>query len=423
MSALKDGFFLSVIAAFLLLATAWGLFLPVHEAPDEQNHYRYMIFLKEQGRLPLQLPLPPEVAGEGHQPPLYYWLGAAALKAWVPTAAWVELPNNPGFAFNRNPAWFVHFKEEGLLQFSGYAVGPHVLRIAQLWMPLLSLTALWLLLCSLPVKRSVACFVFAVFALNPGFVFLSGTLNNDHLVILFFSLTLLLLADAWCQNGWSWMQSLACGLFLGLGALSKISIFSLLPLALVMAWWLGSARKAALLGIVCAAIGLWFYVRNLQLYGDLFGWQMHLLTCKDTVQVKSLFDMGWLWFWLKRSFESFWIVFGWLSWTAPRWLNAVPLALMAAAGTGLLLRRQPSTVWMLLLALAFLTAGVVKFNWTFNPPEGRYFYPALLAIAGLTAFGLNRWKLSGWGPAALVAMAALNAWLVFGRLIHLYYNV
>jgi hypothetical protein len=416
-----------VLGIFAFLALSWGLLLPIHEGPDEQNHYRYMIFLKDKGRLPIQLPLPPEVAGEGHQPPLYYALGALALRRFLPSQAWVELPNNGHFQFNENPSWFAHDpREEGYLRFSGNAVGPHLLRALQLWMPLLSLSCLWLLLCALPISQSLRHLSLALMALNPGFVFLSGVLNNDHLVLLFFSLTCLLIFDSAQQRTWSWGHSLGAGIFLGLGALSKISIFCLLPLALAYALVYGKSLKAlaslALFGAICG----FFYWRNLSLYGDPFGWTMHSLSCADTVHVKSVWDMGWAWFWLKRSFESFWIVFGWMSWRAPRILILPFLGLSLAALLGLRSKKLPRGSLALGLALAGLTLGVIKFNWNFDPPEGRYFYPALLPIAAFLAMGLDRWKLfhlplAAW--TALAGLALLNAWLVFDRLISLYYNV
>jgi hypothetical protein len=430
MRSLRDPFFLLVSACFLLGALAWGLLLPVHEAPDEQNHYRYMVFLKEQGRLPRQLPLPPEVAGEGHQPPLYYALGAALLKRLDPGAFWVELPNNPHFAFNANPAWFTHYADEGWLRFQGYARGPHLLRAIQVVLPLLSLAALWLGLMALPLDAGARRCGFVLMALNPGFVFLGGALNNDHLVTLFFTLTLLTLLDAERQGGWSWGHSVACGLFLGLGALSKISIFCLFPLALAVAWWRGSLVKAVLLHAVAFAVAGWFYLRNFSLYGDFFGWEMHRLTCAGTVHIKSWHDMGWLWFWLKRSFESFWIVFGWLSFSAPRWWNAFFLGVSLVAALGFWRRsragQRPAPTKILVVALLALTAGILKFNWSFDPPEGRYFYPGHLPIGACFALGLGAWgafrrPLAAWMLAGV--LVALNVWIVFYRLIPLYYNV
>lgn len=426
MSPLRDRFFLGSLALFSLLALCWGLLLPIHEGPDEQNHYRYMIFLKEQGRLPRQLPLPPEVAGEGHQPPLYYALGAAALSRLAPDSQWVELPNNRDFGFNRNPAWFAHGADEGFLKFRGNAWGPHLLRMLQLWMPLASLSLLWMLLMALPLSLAASRLALVLMAFNPGFLFLSGVLNNDHLVLLFFSGAVLTFVDAVQQRDWGWGHSLAAGLFLGLGALTKISIFCLFPLGLAVACAYGRCGRA--LGMLALALALCggFYARNNALYGDPFGWAMHTLTCAGTVHVKSLLDMGWAWFWLKRSFESFWTIFGWLSWGAPRLWTFAFLALCLAALAGLRRCRLSAAAWVLALALAGLTAGVIKFNWAFDPPEGRYFYPALLPIGAFFALGLNgyapfRARYAPW--IALAVLAALNTWLLFYRLIPLYYNV
>ena len=102
------------------------------------------------------------------------------------------------------------------------------------------------------------------------------------------------------------------------------------------------------------------------------------------------------------TFAGFWGNFGWLQRHLPVWVYAVlaAICLLAAAGLLRFLRRtsaEPSSisrgiigVWLLAVALA---AGQVFLpmlgrSWQ---PQGRYFFPALLPIAGLLLVGLDAW--------------------------------
>lgn len=115
------------------------------------------------------------------------------------------------------------------------------------------------------------------------------------------------------------------------------------------------------------------------------------------------------------TFAGFWGNFGWLQRPLPVWVYAVlaAICLLAAAGLLRFLRRtsaEPSSisrgiigVWLLALALA---AGQVFLpmlgrSWQ---PQGRYFFPALLPIAGLLLVGLDAWLDFGRHPRRLVGL-------------------
>jgi hypothetical protein len=66
------------LAVYLALAVAWAFILPLGQAPDEPAHFRYAIFIAENGRLP---DFHADNAGyESYQAPLYYTLCAAVGK-------------------------------------------------------------------------------------------------------------------------------------------------------------------------------------------------------------------------------------------------------------------------------------------------------------------------------------------------------
>src|ERR1044072_8069726 len=72
--------FTALAAAYLALAAAYGVAVPLWEAPDEPEHYQYVHYLRSNLALPAA-PLPSVQIGgneESNQPPLYYALAAAA---------------------------------------------------------------------------------------------------------------------------------------------------------------------------------------------------------------------------------------------------------------------------------------------------------------------------------------------------------
>lgn len=438
MHFLKDRFFIMATIAFTVCAIVWGLALPAYEAPDEQNHYRYMVFLKDFGRLPRQLPLPPEVLGEGHQPPLYYVLGGLFLRAVYPEASFVEPPLRSDVWFDRQPVYFEQFVQSNPFDVLASHRPVHAVRLAHLFLPLLSLGCLWILLSYLSISDGVRRTTFVLLALNPGWCFLAGALNNDHLAVATSSVVILVLTRAASKQRFEPWMGPFLGLFLGLGSLAKLSVLPLLPITAVALWmWSPRPRRdlAWLVGLTAGLAG-WWYGRNLILYGDAFGWTMHRLTCPNTLHHKSVFNLAWWQFWSLRSFESAWSVFGWLTWRAPlifTWLVAGVCvgAIIGVIRRLVLARIEPPNIrigFVLGFAFMALWVGVARFGLEFDPPEGRYFFPGLLPVGAGLALGWSVWfknkdrylKIFSW--VLLTSMALFNVWLVGWRLIPFYYK-
>jgi hypothetical protein len=425
---LRDPYFAGVTAAFLLFAAGWGLLLPSFESVDEQNHYRYMVFLKDHGRLPVQLPSPAESTGEGHQPPFYYALGALALRILEPSAGLVEPPRRPTL-FNHQPVYFEHTDGEGLMRFPGQAWPVHGLRLLQLFALLLpGLLCLGLVLARLldPVAARLA---FAVTALNPAFLALAGALNNDHGAWVFGTAALACLLLPAPERPIPLPAWLGFGALAAAAALSKPTALGLLPAALVLVLRKpGEARRRGpwlACAMVAAALAPWF-LRNLRLYGDPTAWNALVQDCPQCVHPKPLLLWRWWWFWIERTFETYWSVFGWMTWRAApavtlAFAGACGLALLglAKAGTGSLGRPRSAAA---LAAVAGVCAVVLRHDLFLDPPAGRYFYAAALPIALFLGQGWGAFRPPAWAPwAAAAALAALNLWLLFGRMVPMYY--
>jgi 4-amino-4-deoxy-L-arabinose transferase-like glycosyltransferase len=424
---MRDPFFAAVAAGFTLLALGWGLMLPAFESVDEQNHYRYMVFLKDHGRLPRQLPSPAESTGEGHQPPLYYALGALALRIFQPDARFQELPR-AATAFNREPVYFVHGPEESFFNFEGQAFSLHLLRLIQLFALIVPglLCLAWALSRLLP--RTEARLAFGVLALNPGFIALAGALNNDHGAWVLGTAALAVLLLGLEHGGASWWEWLLFGVLAGLAGMAKPTALGILAAGLFMALSRPTELKRRgpwlALAAVAAATGWWF-LRNALLYGDATAWNALVADCPQCVHPKPCLLWAWWWFWISRTFETFWSVFGWMTWRASPWVTLGFWGLTTAALIGLVsgrARALKSGVAALAWA-AFLGVSIVvlRHDLALDPPAGRYFYAAILPIGLLLGQGWSVFKAPAWTPWVLGgALAVLDLWLLFGRMVPLY---
>jgi hypothetical protein len=434
MSCFRDPFYLMVMAAFLLSALLWGLLLPIHEAPDEQNHYLYALFMKDHGRMPRQLPLPAEVPGEGHQAPLYYVWAGLMLKIFMPQASYFGLDANPQLSFGRDARYFLHPQESQPLKFPDYAMAPHLLRALQIWMPVLSLSAIWYFLASVFGRGGASKFAFVLLALNPGFDFLCGALNNDHGLILFSSLALAFMGTKIeAAEGWRDRDSLFLGTLFGLGTLCKLSILGFLPAGIFCVGSLAGRSKTRSILLLLGTFFVWsfaFFWRNWLLYGDIFAFNVVAITCPQCVASKDLFNLRWCLYFFWLSFESFWGIFGWFLWRAPMSFILSMLAVTGFAmlrGMGSLCKAPPSRlrIWAWIAALGFFFAEL-EHQLHFGPPAGRFFYPALLLLAAFFAEGFQNLDPKWMGRLSWItggALFAFNLWLLFFRLIPLYYNV
>jgi 4-amino-4-deoxy-L-arabinose transferase-like glycosyltransferase len=294
-------------------------------------------------------------------------------------------------------------------------------------------------------------------AFNPQFLFVAALVTNDALLTaLSAALLWLIVRNAEQREGrtaeeaqrsqfYLLRQSIVLGVVLGLALLTKQSATIFVPVAMlaVMARVMGERPKIALaettaaiaeptwrawfrrlltrssvhrlgllhivlvIGVVALAAG-WWYMRNQQLYGDLFG----LAAFRGEFATQP-FQLGSPAAWttaLGQLHASFWARFGWMN-VAPRgwvlWLygalELVALAGLVRAGVLVWRARRPASVlsrfegvvghWSLVaipvLALAWIssfavTAGLVAW-------QGRLLFPALPALAILLARGLMAW--------------------------------
>ncbi len=384
-----------LLVLFVGLATLYNAAVPLGEGPDELGHAGYVFFLAHEGRVPVQCTAPCEsdVPGEGHQPPLAYLLALPAV-AWLPTDEQIlDWPGNARFVWAGGDQVnaLAHGSRE-LWPWHGKVLAWHLVRgVSTLWG---ALTVLFVFLAARRLLVAAAFPAALVTAFNPQMLFTAAIASNDALLIALGAVLVWLLLGR--DSGGR--QVAAIGVTLGLALITKQRAVIFVPLGLLWCVLHGRRHPTVILGrgagiaaIVFILAG-WWYLRNMQLYGDLLG--LAVFKAEFTTQAfDSRNPQAWL-AGFNQLFASFWGRFGWMNVVSPLWMTAGYALLTLAALGGLLIAMRrgtfPQPIWPLLLLpllamlwlVAFaLTAGLVAW-------QGRLIFPALPALAILLGVGL-----------------------------------
>jgi len=435
-----------ILSLHLLSAGVYSVVVPLGEAPDEVDHYAYVRHLMIDGSLPQG----PTVT-QGKHPPLYYLLAAAAAGRAEPGFDFLRA--NPDFALDSqtgSPNLLIHTSLE---QFP-YRDGALVIHIARLLSAILSTVTVWaiyrLARDVFPDRASFALAAGGFVAFVPGFVFISGAVNNDNLAAALSALGLMM-GVRLVRAGNTVRRIVSLGLLLGLGLLAKVGTLAIWPAAafglvyaelrtgtdqgdslpstnsslagtgLRLLGWCG-----LMFGIALAVAAPWL-IRNWRLYGDPLGWSL----VRATVDLRTT-PLGWPELvWLVRGwFTTFWGRFGgavhiylpkpaYLALGALSVLSILGLARSAykvrasgAAGKTEERRTRMAIIALLWLALGGAIVSVVRYSAIgLGTDQARLLYPALSSIAVLFVAGLAGWvPPSRWGG---LAGAISGAGLVF----------
>ncbi len=418
------------LAALLAVVFATGLVYsvstPILEASDEVRHLAVIEHFWLGNGLPVQ---DPDNRGfyeqEGSQPPLYYLSMAALSKGfdlsdfraradfnphgrlgradtstnwnmvlhtgaedfpWIRTTLFVHVVRLIGVLFGLGTVWATHGIAAGLVEALG-ARGRALMAA-----PLLAA---------------------ALVGLNPMFLFISASINNDTLATLLSSLALLLAMRAF-RNGLNTRMAIALGLCLGGAALTKSSGLALSAVVPGMLGIAALARRSqrsplanALAGpvlalVIAMVVAGWFYIRNQVLYGEFTGTQMMSIIAGPRDRIPSLFELIGEYEGFARSYIG---LFGAVNIPMAELVYALFNALLVCAGAGLALLawrgrasargiraalQEPSTLPAAMLTIVILVALAALSRWTSltMASQGRLIFPTIGAVSTLLAVGI-----------------------------------
>jgi hypothetical protein len=415
-----------VLLAHFALALRYSLYNPLGEAPDEADHWAYVVYLAQERSLPVG----PTLTQAKH--PFLYFAGAALF------ASLGEPVNDffqPNPALNLQPGvdWSPNFFKHGAEEQRPWQDGVLAYHLSRLWSLLLStltVAATFVLgRASFSARPLWALAAAGVLAFTPEFLFIAGSLNNDNGAALMGALVLwggMAIYRSGGRFAAAWWTPIA----LGAGFLVKVSTVALWPvigLAIALGVWCDARQAGASVSaairrvVVCGGLVfipallmiLPWLVRNLRLYGDLMGMNMAIQTIDVRTTPWSWADTEWL---LQGWFISFWGKFG--------GAGHIPMAgwvysaLTVAAGISLigLTRLWLRSDWrgvripLLLLGLAVLTTAIGIWRYSLialGTDQGRLLYPAASALIALFAAGLLTWipdRWQGWATWGLILL-------------------
>jgi 4-amino-4-deoxy-L-arabinose transferase-like glycosyltransferase len=434
----------TILIAFLVLGVTYSVVTPIFEASDELWHYPLVQWLSKGNPLPVQ---DAQNVGpwkqEASQPPLYYWLMGAAT-SWIDTSDMAEvrqqnpLVNNGVITPDGNRNLVIHNPEREAFPWRGTVLAVHLARLLSV---LLGAATVWLTyriaLELFPDRTWLALGAAAVNAFTPMFIFISGAVNNDNLTMTLCSLGLLLIVKRVREYEGTGIRDqkaaekeipfaqdffyrfgrwLPLGIVLGLGALTKTSTLALIPIAglavIVVAWRKGSWREfwagAFATALPVLLIAGWWYLRNVQLYGDVTGINAFIDVLGKRDAPASLLQL-----WGERwgFMLSYWGLFGGVNVPIDYWgyhlLNG--LAILAVIGV---------IVYFVTMTWQWFRADPIH-SWRDFHYEVRDYLQGRAALLLVGLFGvivvalLTQWARITWSSQGRLVFSAISTWSIY----------
>lgn len=325
---LQEPFVRVLICAYILICIGYACVTPFGRAPDENAHHFYVRHIVE------MLSLPRMQKGddwhEAHQPPLFYLLSA------------------PLFAASKRIASLFGLNE-GIMS---------VLALRLFCMLCGAITVLSsyhlakMLFPNTPIYANVTLSFAATHAMH---AFINSSINSDNFAEALCSIFMLWLLGTMFSHRMTQKDAIVLGIFVGLIAITKYFAWSALAgVAVAFIWNVRRfnvpLRECALRiltsFIVAVAISLWWYVRNIILYGDPTGYRVYVELSEHAPQPAWFFRYGYTMFdYLALAsrylFWTFWGLFGLTDIFLPSWaywLWLIPTC-CSAIGIALFVRR------------------------------------------------------------------------------------
>lgn len=420
--AVRHSAVMLLILSAAILLTAWSFVIPIFEGPDEYHHWQFARYLHEYRSLPVYN----QNYAEGNSPPLYYMLIApVATDTEIPPAAFTVTSQGWELAF---PPRLFQNANDDLQRY-------WPLRLARLLTVAMSVATV--ILCFVAGREATGSpsgglLCAGLVAFLPQFTFRGSHVSNDTLVTT-------LCAAALCsmviivRRGFTWRRGVVLALICAAAFLTKKNaLFLLAPMAIAVftpaAPWRTNVLRVAVTSAITVMLVAPWTLRNIVLYGDPLAERAMYQAVGQIIVEKSFFDPFFYTEFPRLLTTSFIATFGWMNVSVPGWVYLLwiglgVVGLIFAAGEWF---RGRLTTRLVLICLSFIVLSlivVVRINLQFTQPQGRYLFPALPALALLTAAGLNAVarRIPALTPSLLVTLGVLNLYILLGIVQPLYW--
>ena len=418
---------IGLVSLFLVLSLFYNFLSPLFEAPDEFDHFRYVVWLADGNGLPHLVDDLETVGHEIGQPPLYYWLSAL----WVLPFDTSDLSTIAPF----NPHWFngmginnVHYHTEA--EAFPYEKTALALRVTRLGMTLLGvITIVGTYKIGQLLIPEFTLLPAALVALNPQFIFISSVINNDNLITAVSTIILLILIKGLVSKPLKLWPCFLLGLLWGTALLSKVSGLSIgiiIVMGLGFIAYKNKRWRELLPQVSLVVLGFvittgWWFVRNWQLYADPLAWDAFMNANKGMVRETYLAIPEILDRLLFTQTRTFWAAFNYGLLGPELFLKFTNLVLLCGI-LGLLIwvwrtgRHQLTatrTLSFVLLACWYggVTLSLMRWMQQVGATEqGRLLFPAISSFAVLLALGLSTlFQNYRWAIKLIVGILGVSA--------------
>jgi 4-amino-4-deoxy-L-arabinose transferase-like glycosyltransferase len=434
----------TILIAFLILGTIYSVVTPIFEASDELWHYPMVQWLSKGNPLPEQ---DAKNVGpwkqEASQPPLYYWLMGWST-FWIDTSDMTQVRQENPHVDNGiitpdgNRNLVVHNPQTESFPWRGTVLAVHLARLLSVLMGAATVWLTYKIALEIFADRPwLALGAAAVNAFTPMFLFISGAVNNDNLTMTLCSLGLLLIVKRVREYEGSGIRDqkaterelplaqdffyrfgrwLPLGIVLGLGALTKTSALALLPITglavSVVAWRKGSWREfwagALATAIPVLLIAGWWYLRNVQLYGDVTGISAFIDVLGKRAAPASLEQL-----WGERwgFMLSYWGLFGGVNVSLADWVYHILNGLAVLAVIGVI-------VYFVTMTWQWFHEDPIH-SWRDFRHELRDYLQGRAALFLVGLFGvivvalLTQWARVTWSSQGRLVFSAISTWSIY----------
>lgn len=401
-----------VLLFYLIFGALYLSATPVFEANDEIWHFGFVQHIRQNGSLPVQQFDGRDTLYQQHgsQPPLYYVLMALVTSPIdIDDADQYRKLNphvnklQPDSFGNKN--LIIHDDSQSRMRGAGLSV----MIIRSLGLALGAATiALVFKVGELiaPQRPTVAFAAAALTGLNPMFIFVSASVTNDSLAMLLNSALILLLLRT-LRDGFRLRYSLAIALLFALSCLTKLTVFALLPVFVGAAFVAQRKTKDgrgaliffSLVALLWVVIAGWWFVRNVQVYGEPFG----LITMANIAGPRGMtFSLVDIFADFQHFRMSFWGLFGALNIqvTSIFYVLLDLLTFLSVIGFVFLIlqllaisdfayaRYELAHLLTLSSALVAAILGILMWSSLARAVEGRMLFPLIAVAVPLLAVGL-----------------------------------
>jgi len=399
--------------------------------------FEYIQFLAKNKSLPNQTIENKSISTEGFNPPLYYFIKAIFLSFLSQNkAADIKIHNHQDIAhFYNDPSkgfrpeiypplnsnyvkWrqgkdknmFLTTKEDKF-PFSGSVRVLHLLRLISVFLGCLTIIFIFKTIHIIfPNNKNLSLLAASLCAFNPQFNFLSGSLNNDNLVVLWATLAIWLLTKLMLNEYKDQKKVMIfLGLCIGFGFITKVNLSGIALIVVMGIIYKSLAERQKKfkhlfrnLLLFIGSIGIisgWYFVRNVYMYGwnDPLGWRLQAIQNPSLIlpaQYRGVFFKN---IFFQRLFISFWGLFDWLTISLPRWAYWIYglISLIGIVGLSVAFwekdhSKRIKMCFLLYLVAIFVTiANLVILNFTFLSAQARLIFPVMLCICMFMALGID----------------------------------